>query len=151
VHTTRKLQWAVPLLVLSTSLGCAAAHVASNPSAEDRAQRDALAPPILALLGQRDRLTLTTEQVAALDSIHRDWSAENDRLTRRGTVVSAGMGGASAGPSRVAPSGPEARANHVRAARAVEGVLDREQQVAVCDLHRSGREAVHRLWPWCDR
>jgi hypothetical protein len=149
--TTRRLRWALPLLVLGTSVACPAARAPSNPSAEDRAQREALAPPILALIGQRDRLTLTSEQVAALDSIHQAWSAENEKLSRRGTVVSAGAGGIVTAPSRSVPSGPEARGNHLRAARAVEGVLSREQQLAVCELHRSGREAAHRLWPWCDR
>jgi hypothetical protein len=144
------LRWAVPLLMLGTSLGCPAAHVSSSPSAEDRVQRDALAPPILALFGQRDRLALTSEQVAGLDSIHSEWSAEDERLTSPGTVVTTGIGGASAGPSRVASSGPESRANHLRAARAVEGVLNRQQQLAVCELYHGGRVAAHRLWPWCD-
>lgn len=149
--TTRKLEWGLLLLVLSTAPGCPAGRAALTPGGEDRAEREALAPPILALMGQRERLALTSAQVVALDSIHRDWSAENERLTRRGTAISSGVGGTSAAPTRVAPSGPEARANHRRAADAVERVLTVEQQLAVCDLHRNAREDASRLWPWCGR
>jgi hypothetical protein len=110
-----------------------------------------VAPPILALIGERDLLSLTPAQVVALDSIHQRWSAENDRLTQRGTVITGGVMGSGVENRAVAPTGPEARANHSRAARAVQEILDAEQQRAVCELYLRRRERAHRLWPWCSR
>lgn len=138
------------LLVLSTGTGCSARHSPAGAEAESRQEREALEPPIPGLLGQRERLSLTSEQVVALDSIHRLWSAENGRLATRGTVISAGLFATST-HSVVSTSGPEARANHLRAGRAVEKVLEPEQRRAICDLYRARPEPVHRVWPWCGR
>lgn len=146
---TLLLRAALALLFLGALPGCPAGAPSYGPPTESRVERSILAPPILALLGERERLGLTSAQVGALDSIHREWSAVDGRLAGRGTSVSAGMGGVTTSPGRTAPSGPEARANHLRAARAVEAVLDPEQRRAVCDLHRRRREGVHRIWPWC--
>jgi hypothetical protein len=150
VRTTRLLRFSLLILLLSTVAGCPASRAVSRPEGEDRAHRDALAPPISALLGQRDRLSLTSAQVVALDSIHQEWAARDGRLTRRGgSVISAGAGGTSVAPARVASSTPEARANHLRSAHAVQSVLNREQQLAVCEMYRNARTDVSRLWPWC--
>jgi hypothetical protein len=145
------LRFSVLVLLLSTVAACPAARTASHPGGENRAERAAQPPPILALLGQRDRLSLTSDQVVALDSIHQQWAAEDNRLMRRGTVVSAGFGGTSATSSRTAASTPEARANHRWAAQAVQHLLDREQQLAVCAFYQNPRSAVSHLWPWCDQ
>ncbi|HSU13741.1 hypothetical protein [Longimicrobium sp.] len=126
------------------------AEVSPSPATgESREQREALPPPILALIGERARLSLTSEQVVALDSIQQRWSAENARLTQTGMVMSTSVLGTTFKRGTVAPSGPEARANHFRAAKAVEAVLTEQQRRAVCDLHRTRPEPVHRLWPWC--
>lgn len=149
----RKATNLLALLALCTGLK-APAHAnaqASSSSAaqESHEQRQALPPPILGLIGDRERLALTSEQVTALDSIYERWNAENTRLTRTGMVMSTGITGTTFSRGSVAPSGPEARANHLRAAKEVEAVLNEEQRRIVCELYSGRREPVHRLWPWC--
>jgi hypothetical protein len=126
------------------------AQTSPPPAAqESREQRQALPPPILGLLGDRERLSLTSEQVTALDSIYERWNLENTRLTRTGMVMSTGITGTTFSRGSVAPSGPEARANHLRAAKEVEALLTDEQRRSVCELFSGRREPVNRLWPWC--
>ena len=128
----------------------ASAQASPSPAGqESREQREALPPPILGLIGDRERLSLTSGQVSALDSIYERWNAENTRLTRTGMVMSTGVLGTTFSRGSVAPSGPEARANHLRAAKEVEAVLTAEQRRIVCELYSGRRERVHRLWPWC--
>jgi hypothetical protein len=151
VRKTRSSRYAVLAFLLTAGAGCPGRHAPAPAAETGRAERQTVAPPILALMGQRDLLSLTPDQVVALDSAHQRWSAENDRLTHRGTVVSAGVLGATVENRAVAPTGPEAQANHGRAARAVQEILDSEQERAVCELYRRRRERAHRLWPWCSR
>lgn len=118
-------------------------------SAQDtgRAEMRADPPPIFTLFGERERLSLTSEQLVALDSIQRQWSAENERLTRCGTVVSGGVV-TTVEARRVQPRGREARSNNYRAAQAVGKVLTAEQRQAVCELQ--GRRRARAWWPWCE-
>jgi hypothetical protein len=136
-------------IVLSTGAGCSTRHSPAAAPAAGHGEREALAPPIPGLLGHRDLLSLRSDQVVALDSIHQLWRSENARLTTRGASITAGSFGSSIRRVAVSPSGPEAGANHLRAARAVERILAPEQRLATCELYRSGPEPVHRVWPWC--
>lgn len=83
------------LLVLCTASKAAAqtnAQTSPSPAAqESREQRKALPPPILGLIGDRERLSLTSEQVSALDSIYERWNVENSRLTQTGMVMTPGF------------------------------------------------------------
>ena len=136
------------LVTLVGGTACPSSQSApASPAPEAVTPGQSVAPPILALLGQREHLSLTPEQVVALDSIHQRWSAENDRLTHRGTAVMSGLGGVSVERRLGVETGSEAQANHSRAAKAVEEVLTPEQKRAVCDLGRRG----NRAWPWCAR
>jgi hypothetical protein len=133
----------------------AAACASSTPlpgSAPGRASLDVEAPPIAALLGERDHLALTSTQVEALESIAREWAATDYELRReRGAVrgsnpiaalVALGPG---AGSLRVAVA-----ANHRRGVHAVEQVLTPEQRRLACET-RSAADGTEgrRPWPGC--
>jgi hypothetical protein len=141
--------WSVAALACIT----ACKPPAAAAPAPEAAARDWPAPPIAALLGERERLSLTSAQVAALDSIFHEWGVENDRLNPAGTIVQSNpFGGASMYRGRVPPRGPKASANNLRAAQAVEQVLDERQREAVCALHLAPADRRRRstqVWPWC--
>jgi hypothetical protein len=145
-----------PLLVLFACISPAALAAqdggdsASTSSAgrtrPNPAEMQLEAPPITSLFGQRERLSLSSEQLAALDSIQQRWSRENERLSGWGTMVTGGM---TPGVSRVraAPRTPEARLNNYRAAREAGEVLSEAQRATVCTLYRRSQAGAY--WPWC--
>src|SRR5215213_601503 len=106
-----------PLVILA-ALAAACVLPGSAAGQEPRAaEGQDEVPPVLSLLGQRERLSLTSEQIAALDSIAHEWDVENERLTVRGTMISSGLGGTSISRVRtVNPSRKEAAANNLKAA-----------------------------------
>ena len=137
------------VLVATLAAVCVSAAPAAGQEAREPEGQDEV-PPVLSLLGHRERLSLTSEQIAALDSIAHVWDVENERLTTRGMMVSSGLGGASVSTVRsTGASRKEAAANNLRAARAVEAVLTSEQRRLVCETP-SPRRATRSPWPWCN-
>jgi len=95
-------------------------------------------PPVYALIGHRDRLQLTGEQIESLDSIAIAVEAENasliDELLAKGTPTRSQSG------LLVEAEGREIleqiRENHRGAAMAVGELLTEQQQTQACDLFR---------------
>lgn len=132
-------------------------------------------PPIYALLGHRDRLELTSNQIVSLDSIAVQLKEENDGLidelqelsdvARNQPALIVGDEGR--------PILEQIRDNNREASEAVGRVLTSDQQTATCDLFslnqndRRGRQRPRvrgadpsaadsiwrslesRTWPWC--
>lgn len=132
-------------------------------------------PPIYALLGHRDRLELTSEQIVRLDSIAVQLKEENDDLideleersdlARNQAALIVGDEGR--------PILEEIRDNNRGAAEAVGRVLTSTQQTETCDLFNLNnddrrrrqrprirgadpeaadsiwRSLQSRTWPWC--
>jgi len=106
------------------------------------ATRPSDVPPVYALLGQRERIELTSEQIAALDSIGI-WVAEANRellesLREHGLDSPRMVASAPIDPDRIAPEGRailvELGENNTAAARGVEGVLTTAQRDRICEL-----------------
>ncbi len=99
-------------------------------------------PPVVALIGYRQSLGLSSEQVNALDSIGRWVAAENDTLADelRLSGATAERGG-SARARRAAQRQPRnrmlaqrIRENHLQAADGVGDLLDEDQKRRACEL-----------------
>lgn len=132
-------------------------------------------PPIYALIGHRDRLDLTSEQIESLDSIAVGLRAQNDSLVDalqdRAVPSRNQMGFLVDDEGR--PILEQIRDNNRDASTAVGRVLSEEQQAETCDLFqppgsarsRNTRPRVRgadpsaadsiwralesRIWPWC--
>lgn len=158
---------ALPLLLLSA---CGAApEPADSPDSRIAGTSVQPAPPVRSLIGFRDRLSLTSEQVVALDSI-ATWLEEVNSSYRRVVIGRTGERGET-------PVGPELlaavdsiSANRREADRAVAELLSEEQRTAVCELARraggagarpqgagrreggrtgAGDGATRAGWSWC--
>ncbi|MBW3656992.1 MAG: hypothetical protein KY444_12910 [Gemmatimonadetes bacterium] len=125
------------ILLAASAAACApsAPVAAPAPTAAPRAEpARADVPPVLALLSERERLSLTAAQVAALDSIARQWDVANQKLNRQ-----LGVARGSRPPAFTLALRPGAKPtlsaiaeNNRRAAEAVHQVLTPEQRQAVC-------------------
>ncbi len=130
-------------------------------------------PPVYALIGHRDRLQLSGEQIESLDSIAIAVEAENapliDSLMAQGTPTRGATGMLVVDEGRQILE--QIRENHRGAASAVGTVLTEQQQTQACDLFRLNRERrtsrprvrggdpaaadsilramESRVWPWC--
>lgn len=132
-------------------------------------------PPIYALIGHRDRLDLSSDQIEDLDSIAVGLRAQNDSLVDQlqGSAIPSRnqMGFLIDDVGR--PILEQIRVNNRDASTAVGRLLSEEQQTATCDLFRPagserGRNArprvrgadpsaadsiwralESRVWPWC--
>lgn len=99
-------------------------------------------PPVVALIGYRQSLDLSTEQVNALDSIGRWIAAENDTLADELRASGAADDrGSSARARRAARRLPRnrlvaqrIRENHLQAADGVGDLLDENQKRRACEL-----------------
>ena len=159
------------VILAASAAACAPSAPAAAPEPRT-AGLDVAVPPVRALLGERERLSLTSEQVVALDSIAREWDRANDKLARggggakpAGLVTLALKAGKAATRPRTAVA-----ENNLRAAKAVERVLTPEQRRTVCELTGGGagdrvdapagsrslvsssaprRAKARRVWPWC--
>lgn len=128
-----------------------AAACAPNPGPRDAplaaAWRGTQGPSIYALLGERERLNLSTVQVMALDSIAEALQERNRPWVDSLRAVT---GSRSGGPVRPPRDGEEREAflpllariaeNNRAAVSAVEAALSPPQRQAVCELQREGRE-----------
>ena len=157
--------------VLSVLLVCGVAACA--PSAPfTRPGPEAEVPPVRALLSERERLSLSPEQVVALDSISREMDVTQREVSRRFGIIKARLvprlGSASHKPrDRMA-------AAESPAVEAVEKLLNPDQRQRLCavQLARQSKVAVRgdkraltggghsfagsgarrgdaRTWPWC--
>jgi hypothetical protein len=100
-------------------------------------------PPVYSLLGFRDRLGLTSEQVVALDSIAMAVREANTPLIgeieRRAIVNTRTPGVLQVNPAE-RNLVDEVRENNRAAIEGVSEVLTSEQQTMVCDLNQRERE-----------
>jgi hypothetical protein len=162
------------ILVVASAAACAPSAPQPGP-APRRAQIDADVPPILALLSDRERLSLTSQQVIALDSIAREWDVTNVKLNRRLGVARGKRPVTLALNPAASPTRAALGDNNRRAAEAVQQVLTPAQRDAACAMPRaigtraSGRSggvkasfaargtarhdarhpAVRPAWHWC--
>jgi hypothetical protein len=166
-----------PLLLLLAVSACSSASTPAGPPPSLVTPLMLQPPPIYALLGYRERLELTTEQIVGLDSIATGLKEENDdlieeleeksSLTRSQTALIVGDEGK--------PVLEQIRENNRGAAEAVGRLLTSEQQESTCDLFRLERDErsrrgrqqrerrgvdqaaadsiwrslESRTWPWC--
>lgn len=157
---------AMSMILIASAAACAPSAPLSRPSP------DADAPPVRALLSERERLSLSSEQVVALDSISRKLDVADRAGPGRGSIKRA-----LAARVRSAKEPDRALAlvagSHRIAMQAVEQLLRPEQRARLCDLQRerearvalredkraagahslasSGvrRSEKRRGWPWC--
>lgn len=134
-------------------------------------------PPVYSLLGYRDRLELTSEQVESLDSIAQAVKRSTDPIIDSLRAVADARGGRARGiipiTDETRPLLEEVRERNFGAARAVQEVLTDEQEDGVCRIvdrrwqeeTRRSRETDRRIpeiaqrdsalfmplrgWPWC--
>ena len=97
-------------------------------------------PDIFALIGARQQMGLTGEQVTALDSIQRVWSVGNDTLRRKLRDAAGAHGRMDLEVARPLLEG--LAENNFSAGRAVEALLDEEQRRIACTL----RQPASRRW-----
>jgi hypothetical protein len=99
-------------------------------------------PPVYALLGFRDRLSLSSEQITSLDSIATAVHEENqpliDELQQNAPQSRNRVGLLVAPESR--PTLQKIRQNNRDAARAVGALLNPQQQTTACDLFNEERD-----------
>lgn len=164
--------------LLPAVLALAACTQAPPPPAPTAAGAPIAFPSIFALLGDRQRLELTSEQVTALDSINSWLTAANREFLETATPEMRGeperdARGRELPPSRISPQDSEALGgmadNIIRAAEGVERLLTPDQRSRICGesaIPRQRPEAPpqpRRLgaggfsgaqpaqWPWCVR
>jgi hypothetical protein len=144
---------AVPaLLALVALVGCGAGQATSGPASSPEAAaelRGLDTPPVYSLLGYRETLELTSEQITRIDSIG-SWIDSANRGLRPGPAEAQrrqGSGGFFGGQGRGPAATPEAqaamdslRANNRAAVQALEQVLTEEQRARVCELNRPDRQ-----------
>lgn len=134
-------------------------------------------PPVYSLLGYRDRLSLTSEQVEALDSIAQEVKRRNDPLVDSLRAVADARSGRARGiipiTDETRPLLERVRDQNREAANAVQDVLTDDQEVQVCQLLDQQRQDRTRRrgerdrplpeiapadtalfmplrgWPWC--
>lgn len=155
----------IVLAALAVAVGCTArpAQEPDQPPANMRLTVVPLAlepPPVYALIGYRDRLDLTSQQVTTLDSLATAVRDENgalvDSLETRAIVNNRQPGVLQVNPSE-RPILDRIRANNRTVIDRVAELLNAEQETAVCELYEEDiREANRRrprtpVDPWNNR
>lgn len=159
----------IPLLIVGMGMGACSPLPPPDPSASGP-RRDIVGtgvPSIPSLLSQRERLSLTSPQVNALDSVARVWRVENDTLARRlrevwgdRTDPRAREGERARDVERARPVLRALVENNRRLTGGVEAILDPAQQQVACELQAEERGerpgggrrppgAERAGWPWC--
>lgn len=143
-----------PAAALALALSLAAGGCASGPEPAPAVLPDGLAPvaapPITALIGQREALSLTSAQVVALDSIGQALRQENAPFEERVRNTREAWGGRIGRRDRarfLEQVGPALRAtweNNRLAAAAVGDVLTPAQRARACEIVRARREELFR-------
>lgn len=137
---------------LTTALGflLLAACTAAPPPQEGTAPRQPWVPtpPVYALIGQRQDLNLTSEQVTALDSIGVALQRENSPILDRIREIapSGGFGRrvSASDRERMQPLVDSIRENNREAQQAVREVLTEPQRTQVCRLFSGERDEARR-------
>ncbi|HEX6367286.1 MAG TPA: hypothetical protein VF006_00055 [Longimicrobium sp.] len=158
---------AMSMILIASAAACAPSAPATRPSPE------ADAPPVRALLSERDRLSLSSEQVVALDSISRELDVTDRAVGRRLGIIKGGLAprpGWGRQPDRALAL---VAGSHGRAMQAVQQLLRPDQRARLCELQAARQQkaalredkralAGHSLassgvrrgearrgWPWC--
>ncbi|MDB4950134.1 MAG: hypothetical protein JWM27_2783 [Gemmatimonadetes bacterium] len=150
---TRRIGLAAAVLLLAA---CKSPQPATSPRtvAMDSARAAEVmrgpgqAPPIFGLLGQREKLNLTSAQIVSLDSIGEDLHARNEPINRHLRALQDSLGGRDRMSERTrrelldrgAPLYTELRTNNRRAAESVHAVLTTDQRDATCRMLREDRD-----------
>jgi hypothetical protein len=163
----------VPLILVLVVAACGSAPPAAAPLPDGAPVAERVQPPpVHALLGFREELNLTSEQIAALDSIGQAVFAAGDTIRAEMLERHAQQRGRR--DTRTTPAFIESLAalsEHSRQAQeAVQELLTDEQEARVCQLfegdhrraapaprarqNRNGRavpvpRASARVWSWC--
>jgi len=100
------------------------------------------APPVYALIGARERLSLTSAQVTALDSLGERLERQNRELRRQleDRGFRPGSRPTQAQMEAARPVFEQIRQNNTRTMEAVGALLNEEQRQGACTLQREGRE-----------
>lgn len=163
------------IFLLSSLVACSSAAAPEGPPPSFVTPTMLQPPPIYALIGHRDRLELSSEQIDDLDSIAVGLKEENDALIDELQEVSTSSRN-EAGlivDEEGRPVLEQIRDNNREAAEAVGRMLTARQQTTTCDLfslndedtRRRRRPRVRgadpeaadsiwraleaRTWPWC--
>ena len=165
------------LFVLLGVTACSSASAPSGPPASLVTPLMLQPPPIYALLGYRDRLELTSDQIEGLDSIATGLKDENDDLVdelQEKSTLSRNQTGLIV-DEEGRPLLDQIRDNNREASEAVGRLLNTTQQEATCELFRLERNSDRRgarsqrarrgvdpsatdiiwrslesrTWPWC--
>jgi hypothetical protein len=158
---------AMSMILIACAAACAPSAPATRPSP------DAGAPPVRALLSERDRLSLSSEQVVALDSLSRELDVADRAVGGRLGIIKGRLAprlGLGKEPDRALAL---VAGSHGSAMQAVERLLRPEQRARLCELqrareskialrqdkrsvaghtlasHGSARKQSERTWPWC--
>jgi hypothetical protein len=162
-----------PVRSRALSVIVVAAAAACAPSAPQTRPAPAEVPPVRSLLSERERLSLTSEQVVALDSISRQMDVKNRAVGGRLGIIKGGLAprlGFGRQPDRALAL---VAGSHSSAMQAVQQLLRPEQRDRLCELQRAreGKTALRedkrslaghtlassaprrgetrRTWPWC--
>ena len=135
-------------------------------------------PPVYSLIGQRQKLELTSAQVNALDSIGNQLSRESSPLSARLREIYGDPGARRRGPTEAGDSLViQLRRNNQRAVQSVQALLSERQRTLVCEVFRETPEELRErraamrererqrrtgrgmdmemmdlnrsVWPWC--
>jgi hypothetical protein len=156
------------MILIASAAACAPSAPSTRPSP------DADVPPVRALLGERDKLSLSSEQVVALDSISREMDVKDRAVGRRLGIIKGGLvprlGFGKQQPDRALAL---VAGSHGAAMQAVQQLLRPDQRQRLCELQREreGKTALRedkrslaghtlassgtrrgegrRTWPWC--
>lgn len=155
------------VILIASAAACAPSAPSTRPSPE------ADAPPVRALLSERDRLSLSSDQVVALDSLSREFDTVGRGVSRRLGIIKGGLAprlGFGKQPDRALALVAD---SHSRAMQAVHQLLRPGQRQRLCELQRAHENKValrndkrslaghtrgpasarrgetQRTWPWC--
>lgn len=157
---------AMSMILIASAAACAPSAPATRPSP------DADAPPVRSLLSERDRLSLSSEQVVALDSISRKLDVADRSSGRSRRSIKRALAARASSAKQPDRALALVAGSHRSAMHAVEQLLRPEQRERLCDLQRereasaalrrdkragaghslaSGmrRSEKRRGWPWC--
>lgn len=163
---------AMSVILIASAAACAPSSPATPAPATPAPAADV--PPVRSLLSERDRLSLSSEQVVALDSISRETDVTDRAVGRRLDIIKGRLlprlGLGKQQPDRALQL---VAGSHRSAMQAVERLLRPEQRTRLCELQAARQQKValredkrslvghtlassnarrrktQRTWPWC--
>jgi hypothetical protein len=155
-------------ILIAAAAACAPSAPATRPSP------DADVPPVRSLLSEREQLSLSSEQVVALDSLSRELDVTERAVGRRLGILKGGLlPRLDLGKREPDRALALVAGSHRSAMQAVQQLLRPEQRARLCELQlaREGKTALRqdkrsfaghtpassasrrdgkaRTWPWC--